>query len=117
MRTKRPTEDKTIRYVSGWDVTAAVGITCMQLIENIQYADGIRTNESLVDLSKQLDNAIHMQAQFCMENQRLLKLIMVELPPNLAAIKVKNPLYDEEAAKRYSDEQRFTSDGFGDNPF
>lgn len=117
MRKKRPTEEKSINLVSAWDVTAAVGIVAMQIVESVQYAEHSDNWTVLENLAEQLDSAIFMQAAFCMENERLLRLISVEVPPNMAVIRVRNPMYTGRDAKLSPDGDSSTVEDLGELPF
>jgi hypothetical protein len=117
MKRKRPTEDAIVESISAWEVLASVGICAMQMIESIQYAEHSDDWSVLEDLAHQMDGALVVQAQFCMENERLLKLINVELPPNMVTIRTKNPLFRSHRKESTDDESDSPPDDLGELPF
>lgn len=117
MKKKRPTEEQSLHHVSAWDILASLGINCEMLEEHLRFATDFDIDQRLNELLRNLSNSNEMMALFVIENEKLLRLVMVELPPNMAAIKIRNPLYS--GASKPSDEisRDGDDDSMGELPF
>jgi hypothetical protein len=117
MKTRRPTEDAA-NNVTLWDVFAATGISAMVLVEHVQYAE--RDDAwfiKLDDLVHQLDNAVYVMSAACMEYEDLFRIAMAELPEGMAAIRIKNPLFDRKTEEPKDHSNGSSRGGLDDIPF
>src|ERR1044071_2361152 len=104
MKKRRPNEDDAINMVPAWDVLTSVGVTGMQMVEAIEYGDYEVGFGNLLDLARQMDAALQVLASFSIDNEKLLRLVLVEVPPNIVSIRAKNPLYQKDMGVPPSDE-------------
>jgi hypothetical protein len=99
MKKKRPTEDAATGHVSIHDILVSVGINIETLIEHLMYAEDQEPSEKVRQMLATLSAGNEMLAASCLEYEQLFKIAMVELPPYIATIRIRNPLYRADMEK------------------
>lgn len=112
---KRPTEDKSLRYVSVWDVLLSVGVNIEMLSEFAQYGESAWVDPTTLDLIRTLSTANEMLSACAIDYEGLFKTAQVELPPNIVQVRMKNPLYEGDTTKPTYDDEGDVVD-LGDEP-
>lgn len=117
MKTKRPTEEATIRHASVMEILASAAISSMKLIACIMATDPNENYEPSQKLAMQLQDQIEVLSAAAQEYEELFKMIQVELPPHFAAIRIKNPYYEGNNRPASSNDEKAGSEFDWDSPF
>lgn len=117
MKKLRPTEEKAIRHASGWEIIGSTAVSAMALIDCIMTTDPNENYEPSQKLARQLEDQLTVLASFCMEYKTLLEMVMAEIPPDMVAIRVKNPMHRPEATEPSDGSEGSVRDGGDYFPF